>query len=184
MQTEKINFTGVYRIPNTPENVKLVNEKVTPMYKLMKHESVIGMEGENPLAYGVEFVKEIISSSQNSSKEWLMMNARNFGIELPRLNKENLLIISGQKDILKFAEFFQERIKANIKTPLQKFFDFFKTKTPNSQYLPEHLKVLPEFLEIYNKEAALYREFLSGRNVIDVKTPQELLTKMMTERQY
>lgn len=182
MRTQNVNFTGIYKISNTQENIKIIEEKVIPMYNLMRHENVVGINCDNPLAIGIEFIKEKVGKSQGASKEWLMMNARRFGIELPELNTDNLFIVSGNKDIMKFAQYFQQRLKANTKGPLARFFAMFKPKVKHSQDLPEHLKSLPQILEDYNKESSLYREFLSKENVITVKTPQELLTKMMTEK--
>lgn len=182
MKTEKVNFTGMYIIPNTPKNVQLIKEKVAPMYNHLKHENIIGIEGENPYMIGVEVIKELIGKSQGASKQWLMMNAKRFGIALPELNSENLLIVSGKKDISKLADFFQERINANLKSPLQRFFDIF-TKHPDVEpNLPEHLKLLPELVEGFNRETKIYKAFLSKENVVNVQTPQELLAKILTEK--
>lgn len=44
MQTinSQLNFTGIYKIPNTPKNIKEIEEKVIPMYNYLKHENVSG----------------------------------------------------------------------------------------------------------------------------------------------
>lgn len=182
MRTEKVNFTGIYKIPNAPENIKLINEKVIPMYKYMRNRNVVGLPSENPVAFSLEFIKEIIGKSQGASKEWLVMNAQRHGIELPRLNNDNLFIVSGDDDIQKFIDFFTERLKANSKNPFQRFLEIFKPKVDHSADLPEHLKPLPEVLERYNKEVSAYNDFISKENIISVSTPQELLTKMMMEK--
>ena len=48
--------------------------------------------------------------------------------------------------------------------------------------MPEHLQPVCEALHIYRKERDLYSEFIKGEEIVSVNTPQELLTRMMTER--
>ncbi len=65
MQTinSNVNFTGVYRIPKTPKNIKEINEKVIPMYSFLKHEPVAGFPGENPFVLGFEVLKDVVAKA-------------------------------------------------------------------------------------------------------------------------
>ena len=50
MQTinSQINFTGIYKIPNTPKNIKEIEEKVIPMYSYLKHEKSFRFSWRKP----------------------------------------------------------------------------------------------------------------------------------------
>ena len=52
----KTNFNGIFRIPNTPENTKLIAEKVLPMYQMMRKQPVACYPGNNPLVLGMDFL--------------------------------------------------------------------------------------------------------------------------------
>ena len=183
MQTinSNVNFTGVYRIPNTPKNIKEINEKVIPMYSYLKHEPVSGFPGENPFVLGFEALKEVVANANNASKSWLAMNAKNHGEALPDTNTDFLHIVSGEKDLNDFVNFIVSRVNANKNTPLKYIKSFFSHRE-DKKVLPEHLKVLDKAIEIYQKERLEYLKFIQSKKVVPVETTQELLTKMLTER--
>lgn len=178
------NFTGIYRIKNTPTNIKDIEEKVLPMYSYLKKEPVIGFPGENPFVIGFELIKEVVANANNASKLWLEMNAKNHGQTLPDTNTNFLQIISGKKDIQDFLNYLTERIKANENSPLNIFRNFFKTTFAERERtdLPEHLKLLDKAIQIYEKEKVEYQNFTNNKKVVTVSSPQELLTKMLTEK--
>ena len=178
------SFKGIYRIANTPENLKLISEKVLPMYHVVRKQPVAGYLGDNPLVIGFDIIMDSIGKSNGGSKEWLAMNARNNGIQFPEFRMDYVHLVTGQKDIAKFTEYFTERIKAYQPNKFQKFLNFFKApeSTGYKPEMPEHLQPVCEALHIYRKERDLYGEFIKGKEIVSVNTPQELLTKMMTER--
>lgn len=187
MQTinSQLNFTGIYKIPNTPKNIKEIQEKVIPMYSYLKHEKVSGFPGENPFVLGLEVIKEIVANANNASKVWLEMNAKNHGQILPDTNTNFLHIISGKKDIQEFVEFIIQRLKANENTPLNKLkniFNSIKNISNEKQKLPEHLQIVDKAIELYEKEKLEYKKFIQNKNVISVSSTQELLAKMLTEK--
>ncbi len=187
MQTinSQINFTGIYKIPNTPKNIKEIEEKVIPMYSYLKHEKVSGFPGENPFVLGFETIKEIVANKNNASKIWLEMNAKNHGQILPDTNTNFLHIISGEKDLQEFLEFIIQRLKANENTPLNRlkhFFNSLKNINREKQKLPEHLQLVDKAIELYKKERLEYQKFIQNKNVISVSSAQELLAKMLTEK--
>lgn len=178
------NFNGIYRIPNTPENIKLISEKVLPMYQMIRREPVAGYPGDNPLVLGMDFFMDILGRKNGGSKEWLAMNARNNGVKFPEFNMDFLHIVAGKKDLNKFIDYFTERIKAHNPNKFQKFLNFFKAPEANGYKpeMPEHLQPVCEALHMYRKERDLYSEFIKGKEIVQVNTPQELLTRMMNER--
>ncbi len=176
-----INFTGVYKIANTPNNVKEITEKVIPMYSYVKHEPASGFPGENPFVTGFELIKEIIADANNASKIWLEMNAKNHGTILPDTNTDFLHIISGKKDIQDFVNFLINRLKANENTPLKKIKNFFVGNNVNKD-LPEHLQIVDKAIELYQKERLEYLKFIQDKKITPVSTTQELLSKMLNER--
>ena len=187
MQTinSQLHFTGIYKIPNTPKNIKEIEEKVIPMYKYLKHEKVLGFPGENPCVLGFETIKEIVANKNNASKIWLGMNAKIHGLILPDTNTNFLHIISGEKDLQEFVEFIIKRLKANENTPLKKlknFFNSLKNKNSEKQKLPEHLQIVDRAVELYEKEKLEYQKFIQNKNIISVSSAQELLSKLLTEK--
>ena len=183
MQTinSNVNFTGVYRIPNTPKNIKEINEKVIPMYSYLKHEPVSGFPGENPFVFGFEVLKEIVAKANNASKAWLEMNAKNHGEILPDTNTDFIHIVSGEKDLNDFMNFITSRVNANQNTPL-KYIKRLFSHSKDKKDLPDHLKVVDKAVELYQKERLEYLKFIQSKKVVPVETTQELLTKMLTER--
>ena len=187
MQTinSQLNFTGIYKIPNTPKNIKDIEEKVIPMYNYLKHENVSGFPGENPFVLGFEAIKYIVENANNASKVWLEMNAKNHGQILPDTNTNFLHIVSGKKDIQEFLEFIIQRLKANENTPLHKLKNFFSSVNninSEKQKLPEHLQLVDKAIELYEKERLEYQKFIQNKNIISVSSAQELLAKMLTEK--
>lgn len=184
INSQKINFTGIYKIPNTPKNLKEIEEKVIPMYNYLKHENIIGYQGENPFVYGFEYIKQIVADSNNASKSWLEMNAKNHGQIFPDTNTDFIHIISSNKDIKEFNEYLQSRVKANENTPLKKIkriFSSFLTQKENNE-LPAHLKLMERAIELYEKERTEYQKFLNRKKVSKVSSAQELLAKILTEK--
>lgn len=187
MQTinSQLNFTGIYKIPNTPKNIKEIQEKVIPMYSYLKHDKVSGFPGENPFVLGFEVLKGIVANANNASKVWLEMNAKNHGQILPDTNTDFLHIISGNKDIQEFIDYIKKRIKANENTPLNKLKKMFSILQDNNtarEQLPEHLKIIDRAIELYEKERLEYQKFIQNKNIISVSSAQELLAKMLTEK--
>lgn len=178
------NFNGIYRIKNTPENVKLIKENVAPMYSFLRKESIGAFPGNNPLIIGLEFIMEKLAKSNQASKDWLILNAKNFGTKIPNLNKDYLYVISSNKDLNEFVDFITKRMNTYKESPFQKVINFFKgfTQKENSENLPEHIQILNKSIEIFDNETIEYQKFLSKKKIIDVSTPQELLAKMLLEK--
>ena len=178
------SFKGIYRIPNTPENITLIAEKVVPMYQMIRRQPVVGYQGDNPFVFGLDMIMDVLGKKSGGSKEWLAMNARNNGVLFPEFKMDYLHIVAGKKDLNKFAEYFAGRLKEYQPNKFQKFLNFFKAPEANGYKpeMPEHLQPVCEALHVYRKERDLYSEFIKGQEIVSVNTPQELLTRMMNER--
>ncbi len=178
------SFTSIYRIKNTPKNIKEIEEKVLPMYTFLKHEKVAVFEGDNPFEIVFDVIKEIVADSNHASKLWLEMNAKIHGQILPDSNMDFLHIISSNKDVQDFIGYITKRQKAYENKPIKRIKEFFKSVlTPQERKdLPEHLQIMEEASKAYNTEREEYQKFLNGKDVVNVSSTQELLAKMLTEK--
>ena len=182
--TSNTNFKGIYRIANTPKNISDINKFVTPMYTAIKKEPFFSFYGKNPFRMGIDFMMEIISKRKGASVDWLKMNAQIHGIDSQVFDCKSLYVVSGEKSVRDLTEYVIKRMEHNLKEP--SFIDKVKTyfsDAPKNEFLdkPEHLRPIFRALEADKIED---EEFLRqyGSQIVDVKTPQELVTKMMCER--
>ena len=178
-QQNNTKFQGIYRIPNSAKNIADIEQHVAPMYSYLRHEPVIGLLGSNPFKIGVDMIMDIIAENNHSSVSWVKMNAKNHGADLSNLD-DRLLIVSGKKDIEGLANYMRNRVAkktnffAKVKTMFSRSNEAYADK-------PNHLKPLFKVLQENKEEnAAFVQEY--GAQIVDVKTPQELLAKMLCER--
>lgn len=180
-QNQKINFSGIYRLPKNSKNIADLEQHVAPMFQYLKQEPIIAFEGKNPFKIGVDFIMNLIANSQNSSTTWLRMNATNHGANLNSLADDTIHIVSGKKDIEQLIDYMKNRLnkKTNFLERVKKFF------TPNNEntYLdkPEHLRILFKALEVNNEENIAFEKSFKNK-IIETKTPQDLLAKMLCEK--
>lgn len=181
------NFQGIYRIKNSPAIKNEIKNKVTPMYQMVSNNPVIIFSGKNPFKIGLDILMNLIADSQNSSKTWLEMNAKNHGLDLSAANigDDILHIITDKKDIDNLIEYMINRIKKTeptFKTKIMNFLGINKTDNYGIKNdTPKHLK--PLFIALSKNEAenVAFEEYTKGK-VINVDSPKELLTKLLLER--
>lgn len=178
------NFTGIYRIKNTPQNVKELSEKVLPMYEYIRKEPFTFYIGDNPFVQGLDIIKEIVANANQASKAWLEMNAKNHGQILPNSNTDFIHIITSKKDVQEFVEYALKRLKALENTPLNRIKNFFRERFGQNENpnLPEHLQIMDKAINLYEAEKAEFNKYLQGKNIVSVSSPQDLLYKMMIEK--
>ena len=190
MQINKINntnFQGIYRIKNSPAIVKEIQNKVAPSYRMVSHNPIVAFPGKNPFKITLDILMEIIAKSQNSSKDWLEMNAKNHGLDLSatKIGDDYIHIITGEKDIKNIVEYMIDRTKKlqpSFKDKVMNFFGITKEVDYGiTENTPEHLKPLFIALSKIEEEDIAFEEF-AGKKVIKVNTPKELLTRMLMER--
>lgn len=190
MQINKINntnFQGIYRIKNTPAIVTEIQNKVAPSYKMVSNNPLVAFPGKNPFKIALDILMDMVADSQNSSKSWLAMNAKNHGLDLSaeKIGDDYIHIITGEKDIKNIVEYMIERsnkLKPTFKDKVMNFFGISKEANYNiTENTPEHLIPLFVGLSKNEEEDIAFAEF-TGKRVIKVNTPQELLTRMLMER--
>ena len=183
MQVNKIdttNFQGIYRIANTPKNVSEIQKFVTPMYEHIRHEKTLLFEGYNPFKQALDILLEHIADEQKYSLSWLKMNAENFGADFSKVGDGILHIIAGKKDLSRVLEHMKNRA-FHKPTVLEQIKEFFSRPEKDYSDKPEHLRLLFHALDVNKDEdTAFYEKF--GKEIIEVKTPQELLTQMLGEK--
>lgn len=184
---EHTNFQGMYKIKNTPAIVNEIQNKVAPAYQKVSNNSIIAFIGKNPFKIALDIIAEGIAETQNSSREWLEMNAKNHGLDLSDENtgEDVLHIITGDKDIKETIEYMIDRSKKlqpGFKEKIMNFFGIkFEVNYGITRETPKHLIPLFIALSKNKEEDAAFEEFAS-KKIIKVNTPQELLTRMLMER--
>ena len=182
-QNHRTNFSGIYRLPKTVQNISDIERHVAPMYQDLKHEPILIFEGKNPFKIGVDILMDIIANSHSSSINWLKMNATNHGASFDGLADDIIHIVSGKKEIEQIIEYMKNRLnpKTNFFERAKNFFNFNNSKNYTYQNKPEHLRTFFQMLET-NREENIAFENAYKTKIIEVKTPQELLTKMLCEK--
>ena len=154
MQTinSQINFTGIYKIPNTPKKIKEIEivanknnaSKIWLEMNAKNHGQILPdtntnflhiISGEKDLQEFLEFIIQRLKANENTP-----------------LNR------------------------------LKHFFNSLKNINREKQKLPEHLQLVDKAIELYEKERLEYQKFIQNKNVISVSSAQELLAKMLTEK--
>lgn len=189
MQINKIDnqtsFNGMYKIPKTVKNMQELYDHVLPTYFSLKDEPVFLFNGSNPFNSVLDTMTKSIADEQGSSVNWLKINAANFGANLSDFGEEVLHIITGKKDVAKLKKYIPERLSAWEKETsligiLTSMFRH-KHEIPFDKKTPKHLRPLFCSLQTNVKETTAFRKFAQDK-VISVKTPQELLEKMLMEK--
>ncbi len=181
-KSNNVSFTGIYKLQFNDKNIKEISQRVIPMYEFIRHEPVAYFQGKNPYKLITDILIDKIAELSGGSKEWLKMNAENHNLKVDLLDDDVCHIITTKKDIESLQNYiveqatkkltFMERLKQRFKKP----------DTPEiNENLPLHLQVLQAVINQIKKRNAEFNDFANGK-VIEVKTPQELLQKMLTER--
>ena len=174
------SFTGIYRMPCTVKNLKEFKTHVAPMYEYIRHEPVLVFGGNNPFKIGVDVVMDIIADSQNSSTDWLRMNATRHGANLSGIGDDICHVVAGKKEMIKFFKYIQNRAEKK-ESFTERVKRFFNINTNSYEDKPEHLRDLFKAIELNGKENIAFKEAYGDR-IVDVKTTQELLAKMLCEK--
>ena len=186
MQTvnSKLNFTGIYKIPYTVENMEGIYEKVIPTYTSLKNNHITGFIGDNPFVESFECMKKLIAYRENASTDWLEINAKNHGKILPDTNTDFLYIISGKKDHTEFLKYIDTRMKAYQQSLINRFKQYInsiKYSYNLDKNTPHQIIGLDLATKIYEKERIKYEKFIKNKKIISVSSADELLEKMLSE---
>lgn len=187
MKTNEIHsntaFGSYYRIPNTSENVRRLGE-VMSLYQYLRHEPAISYIGETPVTV---FVRESFSDLANKSGgsfEWLRMNTKRFGVELPNLDTDFISVITSKRDISDSLDSLEKvnKHKFGFISKISNLIRFISDVRNKPKDVPIHVFIAEQMAKAYDKETNFYRAHLNSKNVINVSDIKELVTKMMTER--
>ncbi len=174
-----INFTGIYKIPLSEKNIKVIEEDFLPMYKYFKREGCDSFIGENPIKTLINERIDKLAEIAGGSKEWLMANAEVHNINTDVLDDKDIHIITTNKEIKRFNKFFSKRA---INTLIFKIKNKFKkTEEPNTnKSLPTHLQSLEAIINLTKKANSDFKKYSEDR-IIKVNDLDELLLKMLKE---
>lgn len=175
-----VNFTGIYRLPLNEKNLREFREHIVPMYTYIRHEPIVTFPGNNPAKFIGDIMLNRIAELAGGSKEWLKMNAQNHNLDVSDMTSSVLHVISSRKDVERFNEFIK-----NTAAKKMSFFEKLKIAlNPNKNIredLPLHLKFVQATLNNMKTRDKEFAEF-AGTDLVEVKTPQELLKRMLTEK--
>ena len=102
------------------------------------------------------------------------------------MDKNSIIVLTKKKDNQSFLEKISKVNKDH--SIFQKIKNIFNSKNfydEVAEYVstkPEHLKEVAGIDYVYKKEIKRFNECLSSFDIVDVKTPQELLQKMFLEK--
>lgn len=170
-------FNGIYKIPNTAYNAKELENKVKPIYNYVKKKPIITFSGKSPYWALVLIIIQKIIKKENSSYNWLVTNALDYGIDIEKARTNYLTVVSGRDDVLNVINHFDQRVKNNkFKFIVKKIF----VNDNKYKNIPTHLLQLAKFLNIYENESKEFNKKF-GNKVIYVDNSKELLSYLLKE---
>ena len=122
------------------------------------------------------------------------MNAANNGADIIGMNENFIHVMTSDKDIQAISDYKENKLTSsieNLKNSLKERTTlkykiknlFIKEEEPDLGYdenTPEHLITLFQFIKKEKDDTLLFNEIFP--NIIELKTVNELFTKMMSER--
>jgi hypothetical protein len=191
---ENHSFKAIYRIPYSEKALSELQQKVLPTYKKVFNQKCDFFIGRNPDYEGFKFWIDAIARQNNSSVEWLKMNASKHGADLTSMNENFIHVITSDKDIQAISYYKENKLTSSVenlknsikerttlKYKIKKL--FIKEEEPDLGYdenTPEHLRTLFQLIKLDKDNTQLFNEIFP--NIIELKTVKELFTKMMSER--
>lgn len=170
MRTDKIdirtNFNGYYRIPNTSENIKYINEVILPGAEFVKFPIRV-INGETPIASPIMERFARFSGNNGASIIWLKNHAKMHNIDLPIDNFDTLTIVTSQKDCMEFSKYSFKSLKKTAKnviiTGFKRMFGFKSKEYKKGE--PAYLEDLRMYAEEYNKSKNEFKNYLADKKV-------------------
>lgn len=180
-KVDNISYKGLYKIPYSERNLKELTEFVVPAYMNISKEPVIIFSGNNPFKIGLSKLMELIAEKNNSSVNWLKMNAQNHGMDVSETESKILNIVTTNNDINKLQEYMLNRINSRKPKFMDKVKNFFGVReVPDfDENLPAHLAVLSEGLKLDKEESAAFAEYSKKAKLLN--SAQELFKALMSE---
>lgn len=175
-----MKFSGIYKMPNTPENVMAIKQYVLPMYNDIKKDKIFIFPGNNPFKLGIDVIMDMVAKSHHSSREWVRMNAQNHGLDINNIGEDVIHIISSSSDVEKLKKYIKSRTSLDRRF-FRRINRYFKFRNNKEVYknIPEHLKVILNVLKRNKEEDKAFAQF--AQKAIEVTSPQELLSFLIIE---
>lgn len=187
MEIRNINnapkFTGIYRFPNVDARmVENISDHMTFFANVTKN-PVYLFSGRHPLeSKVVEIIVDTIPECKQYSYEWLVQNAKNFGLSLPDSNIVDAWVFTN-KDISLIRECC-EKFDGILKDDksflgvLKKI--FFSSETPRRR-LPRHLKELEDIADKNEKMVETFQQVIQDKKVVKVDSLHNLIYSVSTK---
>ena len=187
MEIRNINstpkFTGIYRFPNVDAKmVKNISEHMTFFANVTKN-PVYLFSGRHPLeSKVVETIIETVPECKQYSYDWLVQNAKNFGISLPDSKVVDAWVFTN-KDITllkECCEKFDLILKGDESFwgALKKM--FFSSETPRRR-LPHHLRELEDIADKNEKMVETFQQVIQDKEVVKVDSLHNLIYSVSTK---
>jgi len=186
MKTERVqsntNFGNFYRIPNTHENAKFINEQLVPAMEKFEYPHLISSD-RMPTANKIfEFFSDI-AEQNGGSLNWLKNHARRYNVEMPVDNHEMITLTTGLQDAIKMKNCEINLLCKTLKNYLgmtAKMLFGIKSKA----YIPGEPRYIEDIRSLtgtYNKQATFFDKFLEKNNAVKINNCEELTSAMINE---
>lgn len=173
-----IKFSAIYRLPHTNSKViKEFKDSVLPVYSLLKQEPGYCFIGHSP--YEAAFVETLEEGAKldSCSYEWLMLNAKNHGINLPDLRDTDGWIFTGREDLDSLKKFMFSK-KLDL---MAKFKQIFNSESVRNRHLPPHLELYRTLMQMNERNSEKFQTVIKDKQITTVQDISELLQKMVEE---
>ena len=191
---DNTNFKAIYRLPYSEQALNEVKQQILPQWINVSNQKSAYFVGRNPFFDGLKIWIESIARKNNSSVEWLKMNAENHGAEVEQIEEGFIHVITSEKDIEAVNNYMSERAHSTLEqikqlhkqrtSVLHKIKTLFieeeKPELGYNENTPEHLKLLFQLIKQNKDETKSFNDVFS--EIIEVKTAKELFIKMLNER--
>ena len=179
--TNNQNFTAIYKIPKTNIDTHLkIDQLIAPVYNRMTNKPICFFSGECPYdAYVAKVIDNDVSKS-NLSYEWAILNAKNFNIKLPNPQETDVWIFTGDEDIKIIDKYTKEADKLCKISFFEKIIEILLGQA-RRQDIPEHLDRYTPLLNKLSLLTTKFQDAISGKNVIEVDSPEALFMKLLKE---
>ena len=175
------DFTAIYKIPKTNIDTHLrIDNSIAQAYHTFKKAPIYYFSGDCPFDASVAKIIDDDIKQKNLSYEWIIQNAKNFGIKLPNPREIDVWVFTGEKDIQIVDEYTKHAEKICTPTLLEKAKIFLFGHNRNYD-IPEHLDIYSDILGRLDRLKDKFNESIKNHKVIEVKDSTDLFIKLMNE---
>lgn len=190
MEIKNINstsFNGIYRIKNTPENIKRIEKEVIPVYRTLRKQPITMFIGMNPFQNAfIAMGLKAVAHTEKSSEEWVRMNAEANGISLNNSKDDVIHVVTGNEDCLNLLKYLKKYMEDHFYK--MNFLKRFKLSYNISQNIikakakdaPKHLLPLIWSMVENEQETETFKKtMVKGRTIETSDSINELLNSIM-----